>query len=213
MLSLSKRLNIPLDEVNRIVERLKTSEKIIEKKYFPHEIGKIYKFTPIDYLVFAGIFLISLFVYVYTMTPGIAAGDCGELTCAVYFLGGAHSPGYPLYCVLGKLFMWLFYIIGRIVFRLTFLSAFGGAITIAFSYLFFIKFLGRYHSEDKADNLFFAKIPAIAGSLFFLFSTELWAQAVIAEVYTVNSLFLPIMFLIALVFEERVSRYRNALSV
>ncbi len=213
LLEISKRLNIPLNEINKIVDRLKTSEKIPEKKYIPPKLDKIYTFTPTDYLIFIALFFAGLFTYVYTMTPGIAAGDCGELTCAVYFLGGAHSPGYPLYCVIGKLFMWLFYPIGRIVYRLTFLSAFCGAVTISVSYLFVLKFLGRYHWENKTDNLFFAKIPAIAASLFFLFSTELWAQAVIAEVYTVNSLFLPIMFLIALVFEERVSQNPNLLGL
>lgn len=211
ILELSKRLNVPLKEVNKVVNKLKNTNKIVEKKYFSLQLEKIYRFTITDYLIFFAIFFISLFTYVYTMTPGIAAGDCGELTCAVYFLGGAHSPGYPLYCVVGKLFMGLFFFIGRIVFRLTFLSAFGGALTVSVSYLFFVKFLGRYHYDSKGNNLFFAKIPAIAACLFFLFSEELWAQAVIAEVYTVNSLFLPIMFLIALVFEERISQNTSLL--
>ncbi|MBU1076365.1 MAG: DUF2723 domain-containing protein [Spirochaetes bacterium] len=209
VLELSRRLNVPVREVDRITSNLKSSKKVLEKKYCPLHLDHIYKFTKTDYLIFLGLFLVSLFTYVYTMTPGIAAGDCGELTCAVYFLGGAHSPGYPLYCVVGKLFMGLFFFIGRIVFRLTFLSAFGGAITVAVSYLFLIKFLGRYHHASKGENLIFAKIPAVTASLLFLFTEELWAQAVIAEVYTVNSLFLPIMFLIALVFEERVSQNLN----
>ncbi len=210
---LSQRLNIPLKELNKIIHRFQTTTKTTGKKYCPVQLEKIYKFTPADILVFIGLFFTSLFVYTYTMTPGIAAGDCGELTCAVYFLGGAHSPGYPLYCVVGKLFMWLFFFIGRIVYRLTFLSAFCGAITISVSYLFFVKFLGRYHHENKYENLFFAKFPAIAGALFFLFSDELWSQAVIAEVYTVNSLFLPIMFLLALIYEDRITQNTNLLSV
>lgn len=206
---LSRRLNVPVNEVNQVVEKLKTHHKIVEKKYLPIKLDHIYRFTPTDYIIFIALFFLSLATYVYTMTPGIAAGDCGELTCAVYFLGGAHSPGYPLYCVVGKLFMGLFFFIGRIVYRLTFLSAFGGALTTAVSYLFFIKFLGRYHHDNKYGNLFFAKMPAITASLLFLFTEELWAQAVIAEVYTVNSLFLPIMFLVAIVFEERVSMNNN----
>lgn len=212
LLELSQKLNIPLKEISKLVERLKTSDKIVEKKYCPFKLDTIYKFTRTDYLIFIVIFLISLFNYVFTMTPGIAAGDCGELTCAAYFLGGAHSPGYPLFCILIKLFTWLFFFIGRIVYRSTFLVAFCGALTASIAYLFFIKFLGRYHNQDKKDNLFFAKIPAITAALYFLFSLELWAQAVIAEVYTINSLFLPIMFLVALVYEDRVSENTDLLN-
>ncbi|MBN1898465.1 MAG: DUF2723 domain-containing protein [Spirochaetes bacterium] len=183
---------------------VKTDQK--KEKLFPVTVDHIYKLTKTDYLIFLVLFAIALALYVYTMTPGIAAGDCGELTCAVYFLGGAHSPGYPLYCIVGKLFMWLFFPIGRIVFRLTFFSAFGGALTVGLAFLVFTKFLGRYHYKEKGDNLFFAKVPAIAAALFFLFSEELWAQATIAEVYTLNSLFLPMFFLVALHYEDRITQ-------
>lgn len=208
---LSRKLNCPSEDVERMVERLKESNKVKVKKLFPVELDFIYRFTRTDYFIFISLFLISLVNYVYTMTPGIAAGDCGELTCAVYFLGGAHSPGYPLYCIVGKLFMGLFFFIGRIVYRLTFFSAFGGAMTVSVSYLVFIKFLGRYHHQNRLDNLFFAKVPAVAAALFFLFADDLWSQAVIAEVYTLNSLFLPVMFLLALLYEERYSQNTHLL--
>lgn len=209
---IAKLLNLEVSDVRNYINILNSStavetakEQREGSKIFAVKLENIYKFTKTDYLIFIILFFISLGVYTYTMTPGIAAGDCGELTCAVYFLGGAHSPGYPLYCILGKLFMWLFYPLGRIVYRGTFLSAFGGALTVSLSYLFFIKFLGRYHSQNKFSNLFFAKIPAIASSLYFLFSDDLWAQSIIAEVYTVNSSFLPMMFLIALAYEDRIT--------
>ncbi|MDD5067719.1 MAG: DUF2723 domain-containing protein, partial [bacterium] len=204
---LGRRLNCNPNEIKNIMDRQKDNNK----KLFPVELNTIYKFTRTDYLISILIFIAGLITYVYTMTPGIAAGDCGELTCAAYFLGGAHSPGYPLYCIMAKLFMGVFFFIGRMVFRATFLSAFCGAVTVAVSYLFFVKFLSRYHLNEKYDNLFFAKVPSIAAALFFLFSDDLWSQAVIAEVYTVNSLFLPIMFLLALVYEERYSQNTNLL--
>lgn len=208
---IARAIGVNVSEVLKYINSLNFKQKVKKKeeKIFSLTVENIYRLTKTDYAIFLIIFAISLSLYVYTMTPGIAAGDCGELTCAVYFLGGAHSPGYPLYCIIGKLFMWLFYPIGRIVYRLTFFSAFGGALTVALSYLFFVKFLGRYHNKDKWDNLFFAKVPAISASLYFLFSDDLWAQAVIAEVYTLNALFLPMMFLIALIYEERISKNLN----
>ncbi len=199
---IANNLNISVKEVKAIYDRLNIYTN--ETKKFPIGAENIYKLTKIDYLITVILFFMALGLYVYTMTPGIAAGDCGELTCAVYFLGGAHSPGYPLYCIVGKLFMGLFFFIGKIVYRLTFFSAFGGALTVALSYLLFVKLLGHYHNSDKYENIFFAKVPAIAAALYFLFSDDLWSQAVIAEVYTLNSLFLPMMFLVAVVFEERI---------
>ncbi len=209
---IARAIGVNRTEVIKYINLMNLTQKDRKvEKIFPLTVENIYKFTKTDYIIFLILFSISLALYVYTITPGIAAGDCGELTCAVYFLGGAHSPGYPLYCIIGKLFMWLFYPIGRIVYRLTFLSAFGGALTVALSYLVFIKFLGRYHNKNKQDNLFFAKIPSIAASLYFAFTDDLWAQSVIAEVYTLNSLFLPMMFLIALVYEERITSQPNLL--
>ncbi len=199
---ISQNLNLKIADVKKIYENLGIYTS--ETKYFLIGAERKYILTFTDYLISFILFIAALSLYVYTMTPGIAAGDCGELTCAVYFLGGAHSPGYPLYCIVGKLFMGLFFFIGRIVYRLTFFSAFGGALTVALSYLFFVKFLGRYHYKNKYEHLFLAKIPAIAAAAYFLVSDDLWAQAVIAEVYTLNALFLPMLFLIGIVFEERV---------
>lgn len=207
-MEIAKILGVDVKSVVQYIQESKTEkpqEIVKSKKIFKVTVDNIYKFTITDYIIFFIIFFIALSLYVWTMTPGIAAGDCGELTCAVYFLGGAHSPGYPLYCIVGKLFMWFFYPLGRIVYRLTFMSAFMGALTVALSYLFFVKFLGRHHNEDKFSNLIFAKIPAIVSSLYFLVSNDLWAQSIIAEVYTLNSVFLPMMFLIALAYEDRIT--------
>ncbi len=207
---IAQNLNLSVKKVKEYYDRLGIYTQ--ETKKFQMGSSSVYKLGKPDYIIFIILFFISLGLYVYTMTPGIAAGDCGELTCAVYFLGGAHSPGYPLYCIVGKLFMGLFFFIGRIVYRLTFFSAFGGALTVSLSYLFFVKLLGHHHNNSKTENLFFVKIPAIAASLYFLFSNDLWSQAVIAEVYTLNSLFLPMLFLIGIVFEERVTQNMGLLS-
>ena len=52
-----------------------------------------------------GIFvvLVSFFVYLRTICPSVYVGDAGELISAVYNLGIPHPPGYPLFCIIGKL--------------------------------------------------------------------------------------------------------------
>lgn len=46
----------------------------------------------------------SYILYVRTLAPTVTSEDSGELITAAYTLGIAHPPGYPLWCILGKLF-------------------------------------------------------------------------------------------------------------
>lgn len=207
--------------VAQIAIKLGESEKTIkkelnsmnlggEKKESPSVYYEPYGLTKIDYILAGLLFIFALGVYVYTLSPGICAGDSGELTSAVFFLGGAHSPGYPLYCIVGKFFMNILPFLGRAVYRLNFFSAFGGALTVFGTFILLVKLLGRTLSEKESklrDNVpgytwFFTRIPALAASLYLLFSNDLWAQAVISEVYTLNSLFVPIFLILLLTWDE-----------
>ncbi|MFN8586882.1 MAG: DUF2723 domain-containing protein [Candidatus Eisenbacteria bacterium] len=51
-------------------------------------------------LVFALAALPPLVAYAFTLAPGLAAGDSGELVTAAWTFGVAHPPGYPLYVML-----------------------------------------------------------------------------------------------------------------
>ena len=205
----------------QIATKLGESEKAIKKELNRMNLNREkkegssvyyepYGLTKIDYILAGLLFIFALAVYVYTLSPGICAGDSGELTSAVFFLGGAHSPGYPLYCIVGKFFMNILPFLGRAVYRLNFFSAFGGALTVLGTFVLLIKLLGRTLSEKESklrDNVpgyiwFFTRIPALAASLYLLFSNDLWAQAVISEVYTLNSLFVPIFLVLLLKWDE-----------
>jgi len=152
-----------------------------------------------DYLVAGLVFLVAFIVYLLTLTPRICAGDSGELTTAIYNLGAAHPPGYPLYTMIGKLFTYI--PVGTIAYRVNLLSAFFGALTIPFLFLFIIKMLRSSHK-----NLVAIRDYGIAASvsLMFAFSATQWSQSVIAEVYTLNIVFAPILLLAVLVWQERV---------
>ena len=67
--------------------------------------------------LYFGIFLIFLFgIYLKTICPVVYLGDSGELTAAAYSLGIPHNSGYPLYCIIGKIFCLI--PIGNIGFRM-----------------------------------------------------------------------------------------------
>ncbi|GEM_PF-4307365 len=169
-------------------------------------IGEPHIIAGIDWLIFALITIASLAVYLITLSPGICAGDNGELTTAAYHLGNPHAPCYPLYCIVGKFFCNILPFLGTVAFRTNFMSAFLGALTVGFSFLFLLKLLGAHiHRRDDEPQWMYRirlYLPPAAAALFLLFSEELWAQAVISEVYTLNSVVVPILMLIMLRFQE-----------
>jgi hypothetical protein len=156
-------------------------------------------FVRLDF-IFAGIaFLAAFIVYLLTVAPELCTGDSGELTTAMYNLGAAHPPGTPLYTMIGKVFTYL--PIGSIAYRINFMAAFFGALTVAFLFLFMFRLL---HRGQDAAYAMRDRYIALAASLIFAFSLTMWAQAIVAEKYTLNSFFAPLLFLAVLVWQESV---------
>ena len=80
------------------------------------------------------LFLIALTVYLFTLCPTVYVGDSGELITAAYTTGVPHPPGYPLFCILGKLISFL--PIGTIAFRMNLMSSLFGAVALFVFYIF-----------------------------------------------------------------------------
>jgi hypothetical protein len=137
-----------------------------------------------DFFIGCGIFFITLIVYILTLAPTVYFGDSGELTAAAYNLGIAHPPGYPLYLLLGKLFM-LIVPIGDMAMRMNLLSAFFASLTAVMIYL-----ISRVLSRGR--------FTATLVSLTAAFSFTFWSQAVVAEVYTLAALFFCILIFLTL---------------
>ena len=47
---------------------------------------------------------IAQVVYLITLAPTVTSEDSGELIAAAYTWGVAHPPGYPLWCIIARLF-------------------------------------------------------------------------------------------------------------
>ena len=69
------------------------------------------------------VFLTSFYTYLHTLCPSVYVGDSGELITAAYTLGICHPPGYPVYCILGKIATIIFPY-GNIAFRVNLVSVF-----------------------------------------------------------------------------------------
>jgi hypothetical protein len=118
----------------------------------------------------------SLFaLYAATSPRSIALEDDGLFVLSSYFLGIEHPPGYPLFTILGKLATLI--PIGSVAYRVHLLSAFFGALSCAALWLCARQLLQREWA---------AYLAAFGLGL----SRTFWSQAIIAEVYTLNTFFL-----------------------
>ena len=137
------------------------------------------------------IFGIALLVYVLTLEPTLSLWDCGEFLVSSYKLEINHSPGAPLFMLLGRVFSLLSF--GnplKAAYSINLVSAVSSAATI----LFLFWTIGWLISKiEKAKNMQFPlplKLAAAAiGALSFAFTDSFWFSAVEAEVYALSSLF------------------------
>ncbi len=142
-----------------------------------------------DYRIIAVLtFVISLTIYLLTLSPTVYWGDSGELATVAYTLGIAHPSGYPTYTILGHLFTYI--PLGSIAWRVNLMSAVFASLTAML--LYFICY--------KLTKSRFASFTA---SLILAFSATFWSQAVVAEVYTLNTFFMALNLLILLHWREK----------
>jgi len=142
------------------------------------------------------VFLASLALYVSTMPPSIAVVGYAADTLKFQYIGkifGTPHFGYPTYMFLNILFCRLPFF--NLAYRLNLLSALLASGTLVMVY-FIILFLVRSRA-----------IASICALLFGVAYT-FWENAIIAEVYTLNTLFMSAVVLLMLKWgESRQSRF------
>jgi hypothetical protein len=131
---------------------------------------------------------LSLALYIRTLAPSVLTGDSAEFQVLAYQVGIAHTPGYPVYILLAKLFTLL--PVRDIAYRVNLFSAFAAAAAVAGVYL-----ATQLLARDRLAGVF----AALALAVGFTF----WSQAIIAEVYT------PGAALVALIWCGLLAWYRT----
>ncbi|MCB4790545.1 MAG: DUF2723 domain-containing protein [Elusimicrobia bacterium] len=143
------------------------------------------------------IFFSSFLLYLSTLAPSITVGDSGEFCASSVILGLPHSPGYPLYCLLGKVFT-LLIPFGSFAFRLNLMSAFFGSVCLVILYIVLLE-LGKNYRPALAGGLIpednkKEKIIALFSVLYLGVSSAFWHSAIQSEVFTLNALFVAMLF-------------------
>ncbi|MEW6095147.1 MAG: DUF2723 domain-containing protein [bacterium] len=168
-------------------------------------------FTVIDYVVGFLLFLISLQVYLKTLTPTLPFGDSGNFITCAYTLGITQPTGYPTYLMIGHLFTYL--PLGNIAYRINLISAVAAALACMILYLLLLKFQSfRPYKQDRKDSLVVHYTPPVVAALLLAVSSTFWSQAVVTEVYTLNALFLLSMVLLLVIWRERIINYNSQIN-
>jgi hypothetical protein len=129
---------------------------------------------------------VALTAYVATLAPGLSfehfGTDGGDLIAAAYNLGVPHPTGYPTYSLLAWLFSRL--PLGTVAYRVNLLSAAcaAGVVVLLFR-------VGERLLPSEGHPLL---LPG-ATALTLGFSSLLWSQAVISEVYTLLAFFAALL--------------------
>jgi hypothetical protein len=145
-------------------------------------------------LLYGCAWLAGFLVYWTTLSRGVLGGDAGELQFVPPILGLPHPTGYPLQVLLHKL--WSYAPIGSVAYRLNLLDAAIGASAVVLVIACGVKIAGR-------------PLPALLAGSIFALGELWWSQAVTADKYTLNGLFLAATLLCYL--RWRTDRTRGAL--
>ncbi|MBN2394020.1 MAG: DUF2723 domain-containing protein [Anaerolineae bacterium] len=117
---------------------------------------------------------LPLLVYLLNLSPYVGVADTFEFQVTALRLGIAHPTGYPLYVLLGKLFTPLPF--GTLAWKVNLTAAVCAAAAMGVVYLL-VHRLTRH------------TLVAVLTTLALAWSSAVWSQAIIAEVYALNLLF------------------------
>ncbi len=99
-------------------------------------------------LIAAGVFLLAAVVYGLTLPPTLSFWDCGEYIATSHILGIPHSPGTPMYVLMGRTFDLLLSPFMSTAVALNAMSAFFSSLAVMFAYLVILNVARRNDADS-----------------------------------------------------------------
>ncbi len=163
------------------------------------------------------VFVSAFTIYLFSAIPSVYWGDSGELIVSSFTLGVSHSPGYPLFNLISKIFQFL--PINNVAFKSNLASVFFSALSISiFSGIIYkliylvapslpthtqkvlqtIRGKNLMHSFkiiEENQKEFFSFLIAFTTAMLFSVTTSFWSASISTSVFPLYSLFLNLVFL------------------
>src|SRR6266567_5695620 len=169
-----------------------------------------------ELLCAGAVFLAALLLFSWTLAPTVTLTDSGELVVVAQGLGVAHPPGFPLWVILAHLASLV--PLGNVAVRINFSSALFAALACSMLTLVVSELMitaaylparkggaqQRKRAVDSGIDRLLVFAPALGAGLLMAFSRTLWSYATIAEVYTLNTLLILIVFFLMLRWRRRI---------
>lgn len=157
-------------------------------------------------------FIIALITYTLTVEPTMSFWDCGEYIATAAKLQVGHPPGAPLYQMIGAFFAMFATDDTQIALMINMMSVFSSAFTILFMYWSTSKIIRKIVKVTSEWNDQTSKLTlgaSLIAALSFTFTDSFWFNAVEAEVYSMASLFIALLFWLGLKWEEEMDTERG----
>ena len=157
-------------------------------------------------------FIIALVTYTLTVEPTMSFWDCGEYIATAAKLEVGHPPGAPLYQMIGAFFAMFATDNSQIALMVNMVSVFSSAFTILFMFWSASKIIRKIVIATSEWNNETSKLTlgaSLIAALSFTFTDSFWFNAVEAEVYSMASLFIALLFWLGLKWEEELETERG----
>ncbi len=159
-------------------------------------------------VVAVGVFLVTAFVYLKTLSVTVVFWDVGEFCAASRLLQVPHPPGAPLFVLVARIVS-LIPFLPDIAARMHAVSAIGSALGVMFLYLAAVKLISRFRPITTSFDRVIVFGSSAIGALALAFSTTYWDNSIEAEVYGLAMFFVSICLWLALRWWERADEPRN----
>jgi len=149
-------------------------------------------------IVAAAVFVVTLSVYLLTLSPTVVFWDVGEFIAAAKLMQVPHPPGSPLFLLGARLAMMVPFVADQAV-RAHALSAVLSALGILFFYLVIVRLITNFRGVPATLSDRIAVYGAAAiGAFSLAFGTTYWDNSIEAEVYGASMFFLTGVLWLAL---------------
>jgi hypothetical protein len=157
-------------------------------------------------------FIVALVTYTLTVEPTMSFWDCGEYIATAAKLEVGHPPGAPLYQMIGAFFAMFAANDSQIALMVNMVSVFSSAFTILLMFWSATKIIRKIVVATSEWNNETSKLTlgaSLIAALSYTFTDSFWFNAVEAEVYSMASLFIALLFWLGLKWEEELETERG----
>jgi hypothetical protein len=143
--------------------------------------------------------VLAWFVYLSTLSPTVFYRDTPEFVNTAFSLGISHPAGFPIYNLMAKAVTFL--PMGAIPFKVNLFSSLMGCLALLVLYMTSVAFLRVLAGSGDSSSSFLW--PSLLSVGFLAFCVPFWGNTMLAEVYTLHTLFTVVMILCLLKWKEK----------